>query len=146
MSLQFLPPVLMSLSPMLHAEYKKCPCRPVDFRAQGLWGCGRVWYGGKRRRPGKEEEWRESKRGEWEGRGGVRRRSLRELSSSPTILQHVHHVHTFGMLWENHAVSAFEALALAGENTSHPCMAAGGGNDSESAGDVNVGRRIALDP
>ena len=25
----------MSLSPMSHVEFKKCPCRPVDFRGQG---------------------------------------------------------------------------------------------------------------
>ena len=25
----------MSLGPMSHVEFKKCPCRPVDFRGQG---------------------------------------------------------------------------------------------------------------
>ena len=28
-------PCRMSLSPMSHVEFKKCPCRPVDFRGQG---------------------------------------------------------------------------------------------------------------
>ena len=27
-------PCRMSLSPMSHVEFKKCPCRPVDFRDQ----------------------------------------------------------------------------------------------------------------
>ena len=27
--------VTMSLSPMSHVEFKKCQCRPVDFRGQG---------------------------------------------------------------------------------------------------------------
>ena len=36
----------MSLSPMSHVEFKKCPCRRVEFRGQGpyiyIW-CGRYW-------------------------------------------------------------------------------------------------------
>ena len=28
----------MSLSPMLHVEFNKCPCRSVDFRGQGPLG------------------------------------------------------------------------------------------------------------
>ena len=35
----------MSLSPMPHVGFKKCPCRPVDSRGQGQQGCGR-WEGG----------------------------------------------------------------------------------------------------
>ena len=34
----------MSLSPVLHVEFKKCPCHPVDFRGQEpcLWEGGWV--------------------------------------------------------------------------------------------------------
>ena len=34
MSLYFDPSCRMSLSPMLHVEFKKSSCRPVDFRGQ----------------------------------------------------------------------------------------------------------------
>ena len=29
----------MSPSPMLHVEFKKCPCHPVDFRGLGPYAC-----------------------------------------------------------------------------------------------------------
>ena len=35
MSLHFYPACRMSLSPMLHVEFKQGPCRPVNFRGQG---------------------------------------------------------------------------------------------------------------
>ena len=35
MSLHFDPSCRMSLSPMLHVEFKKCSCRPVEFNGQG---------------------------------------------------------------------------------------------------------------
>ena len=57
---------------------------------------GMVWWQEKAARQGGRVKGIQE--GELEGRGGVRRRSLRELFSSSTILQHVHHVHTFGML------------------------------------------------
>ena len=36
----------MSLSPMSHVEFKKCPCRPVDFRGQRPLGFSGIRHGG----------------------------------------------------------------------------------------------------
>ena len=46
MSLSFLKPCRMSVSSMSHVEFKKWPCRPVEFRGLGpSEGRGQDWRG-----------------------------------------------------------------------------------------------------